>query len=175
MVDSCYGPKPTNKIVVAGEPLVQIMEVETAGTNMLPGRLVVKGTGDHDAAAAGAPAIKAWVKVIGWLGYEHTIKKHRPATVDTVYATAAQAAVLSGGGFVIVASLPAGQTIVKGDKLIPAANGQLVILPNFDLNATFNNAEVELELAEAKSIVAIAEESVTSGGASADIMVRSLI
>jgi len=39
--------KPTNQIVVAGDPRAEIYKVETA-TNMYAGRLVIKGTNDDD-------------------------------------------------------------------------------------------------------------------------------
>lgn len=153
MVDSGYGPKPTNKIIVAGQPLTQILEVESA-SSMYPGRLVKKGTGDHDAVVGTAS-----IENIGWLGYEDTIKKHRPATVDTIYLINAQAAVHSGGGFVIVASLVGtAAAITKGQLLKGVAGGEL----------TGGSAGTD-------HIVAIAEESTTLDASSQDIMVRSLI
>lgn len=152
MADTGYGPKPSNQIVVAGTPLVQILKVETA-TNMYPGRLVKKGTNDDDVVVGTANAA-----VIGWLGYEHTIKKHRPSTVDTVYSGDEQAAVLHGGHFIIVGRLASGQNVSKGARLEAAANGELS-------GGTVGTDE----------IVAIAEESVDASAAAADIMVRSLI
>lgn len=152
MADVGYGPKPSNSILVAGYPLIQILKVETA-TNMYPGRLVKKGTNDDDIVvntAAGA--------AIGWLGYEQTIKKYRPDDVDTIYAVNDQAAVLHGGGFVIVGRLASGQSVSKGDRLMAAANGELS-------GGTVGTDE----------IVAIAEETVDASAAAKDIMVRSLI
>lgn len=152
MADVGYGPKPTNQILVAGYPLVQILKVETVA-NMYPGRLVKKDTNDDDIEVCGAAGV-----ALGWLGYERTIKKHRPATVDTIYTVNAQAAVLHGGGFVIVGRLASGQNVAKGARLMAAANGELS-------GGTVGTHE----------IVAIAEESVDASAAAADIMVRSLI
>lgn len=152
MVDVGYGPKPTNAILVAGSPLAQILKVQTA-TDVYPGRLVKKGTNDDDVIVNTADAA-----AVGWAGYEQTIKKHRPATVDTIYAQNAQIAVLHGGHFVIVATLQTGQTITKGALLKAHATGT-----------------VSAGTAGTHHIVAIAEESVTTTTAVADIMVRSLI
>ncbi len=137
---------------MAGQPLVQILKVSTA-TNMYPGRLVKKGSTDGDIVvntAAGA--------AIGWLGYLHTAKKYRPATVDTAYSANDHAAVLHGGGFVIVGRLASGQNVAKGARLMAAANGELS-------GGTVGTHE----------IVAIAEESVDASASAKDIMVRSLI
>lgn len=149
MADVGYGPKPSNSILVAGTPLVQILKVETA-TNMYAGRLVKKGTNDDDIVVG-----TAGDGFIGWLGYEHTIKKYRPSTVDTIYAGDEQAAVLHGGGFVIVASAATGISVSKGALLKAVAAGQ-----------------VSGGTAGTDHIVAIAEESCSAAG---DIMVRSLI
>lgn len=159
MADVGY-QKPTNAIVVDGGNMhVQTMKVELVA-NMYPGRLVKKGTGDDDAVINAGEGT-----AIGWLGYEQTIKKYRPATVDTIYlgadsspSVATQAAILHGPGMVIVGSLPASQTIVKGDMLVADAAGQLI------------------KWTVGHTPVAIAEESVTTSSvASGDIMVRSLI
>lgn len=151
MADVGYGPKPSNQILVAGTPLVQILKVETA-TNMYPGRLVKKGTNDDDVV------VNDGSTAIGWLGYERTIKKYRPSTVDTIYAGDEQAAVLHGNHFVIVGSLAVGANVSKGARLKAVAAGQLS-------GGTVGSDE----------IVAIAEESVDASAAAKDIMVRSLI
>jgi len=147
--------KPINKIVVAGDPLVQELKVENA-TNMYPGRLVKKGTADDD-IVVGTNTVGN--DTVGWLGYEQTAPSMRPDTVDTIYEVNAQAAVLSGGGFIIVGRLNESQTITKGESLTSAAAGMLT------------TSDVTAE-----NVVAVAEESVTTaGGAYADIMVRSVI
>ena len=71
--------KPTNKIVAAGKPLVQELNVETA-TNVYPGRLVKKGTNDNDIVVCGAGE-----NCIGWAGYEQvTNAGYMPTDVDTI-------------------------------------------------------------------------------------------
>lgn len=150
--------KPTNKIVVAGKPLVQELKVETA-TSMYPGRLVTKGTNDDDVIVNTASTAAC-----GWLGYEQiTNPGFQPDTVDTIYTINAQAPVLSGGGFVIVGRLASGQSVAKDAKLKGTAAGELTAIGAEDLDASSN------------FVVAIAEETVNASGAAADIMVRSLI
>lgn len=142
--------KPVNKIVLDSQNChIQTMNIETA-TNMYAGRLVKKGTGDHDIIVGTAAAA-----VVGWLGYEQTTKKHRPATVDTIYLITAQAAMLSGPGMIILGTLDAGCTTTKGTRLKAGADGTLS-------GGTVGTDE----------IVAIAEETGTAG---ADCLVRSLI
>jgi hypothetical protein len=143
---------PSNKIVLDSQNChIQTMKIETA-TTMYAGRLVKKGTGDDDAVVVAA----ATDPIIGWLGYEQTTKKHRPATVDTIYAADAQVAVLSGPGMVILGTLAsAGVTCVKGTRLKAAPAGTL----SGGTDGTDH-------------IVAIAEETATNG---ADVLVRSLI
>lgn len=152
MADVGYGPKPTNKIIVAGQPLTQILKVETAA-NVYPGRLVKKGTNDDDIVVNTALGA-----AVGWAGYENTIKKHRPATVDTIYLINAQIAVEHGGHFVIVGSLASGQSVTKGALLCAAASGEL-----------------SGGTAGTHHIVAIAEETKDASAGAEDIMVRSLL
>jgi hypothetical protein len=119
--DPGVGPQPSNGIVVSGEPHVQYLNVETSTAYFLPGRVVTKGTDDNDIAVCGLNGVP-----IGVLGYEHATKKDRPATRATVYATGAQAPVLKRGkGAIVLLYLAQSQTIVKGDKLVPAANGMV--------------------------------------------------
>jgi len=153
MADVGYGPKPTNKIIVAGQPLTQILKVMTA-TDVYPGRLVKKGTNDDDIVVNSEAG-----DCIGWAGYENTIKKHRPATVDTVYLINAQIAVEHGGHFVIVGRLISGASVAKGDRLVGSGSA----------------GELSGGTVDAAGFVAIAEETVDASAAAADIMVRSLI
>ncbi|TGC08120.1 structural cement protein Gp24 [Methanolobus halotolerans] len=144
--------KPANKIVAGGSPLTQELKVETA-TSMYPGRLVKRGTNDDDMVmnTAGGPAL-------GWLGYEQTNPVFMPTDVDTIYVQDDMAAVLYGGGFLIVGSLASGQNVVKGTRLKAAADGELAA-----------------GIVGTDEIVAIAEESVDASSAAADIVVLSLI
>lgn len=146
--------KPVHKIIAAGKPLVQELKVENA-TNMYPGRLVKKGTADDDVVVSDGTD---GGDIVGFLGYEQTAPVFRPSTVDTIYVINDQAAVLNGGGFVIVARLASGQTITKDDELTGAADGEVTA-------ATIGTNKV----------IAYAEESVDAAGSALDIMVRSVI
>ncbi|KKG35359.1 hypothetical protein DU52_15580 [Methanosarcina mazei] len=170
--------KPTNKIVAAGKPLVMELNVETA-TNVYPGRLVKKGTNDNDIVVCGAGE-----NCIGWAGYEQvTNAGYMPTDVDTIYAAGAQAPVLYGGGFVVVATLADNQTIAKGDRLVAAANGEVTeaIAAACTSGAAAATAVVSTTPTITGSVgiggivVGIALESVTTNGATSDLMVLSLI
>jgi hypothetical protein len=170
--------KPTNKIVAAGKPLVMELNVETA-TNMYPGRLVIKGTNDNEVKVCGAAGIS-----VGWLGYEQvTNAGYMPTDVNTIYAAGAQAPVLYGGGFVVVASLAENNIIVKGDRLVAAANGEVskaaaavTIAGDTDVKSSAAAAPISGTVPEGGIVVGIAMETVTTAaGVSADLMVLSLI
>jgi hypothetical protein len=184
MVDVGY-QKPSNAILVAGHPLVQYLKVEDA-TNMYAGRLVKQGTNDDDVSVADVWALNSMA--VGWLGYEHTDKKHRPATVDTIYLVDSQAAVLNGGGFVIVAALQASQgTLKKGDALVMGTNGcvkkaSAVVgtIPTgttqvLSHSATLQTLTMTGGIEADGPIVAYAEETIADVAAITDIMVRSVI
>lgn len=178
MADVGY-QKPTNAMLVAGNPLIQTAKVEVAD-NMYPGRLVIQGTSDDDVSVAGVFAVNSMA--VGWLGYEQTTKKHRPATVDTIYLVNAQVAVLNGGGFVIVAALAASQgTLKKGDALVMGADGTLVkaavitIAASGSGNITDGQTPGAGSLGDAGPIVAYAEETIANVAAITAIMVRSVI
>lgn len=145
--------KPVNKIVAAGEPLVQELKVEAA-TNMYPGRMVKGGTADDDVVVTSATN----GDFVGFLGFEQTAPSMRPSTPDTIYVIGDKAAVLNGGGFVIVGRLASGQSVGKGDPLAAAADGELTA-------ATIGT----------HTVVAYAAETVNATSAAADIMVRSVI
>lgn len=170
--------KPTNKIVAAGNPLVQELNVETAA-NVYPGRLVKKGTNDNDIVVCGAGE-----NCIGWAGYEQvTNAGYMPTDVDTIYAQYAQAPVLYGGGFVVVATLATNQTIAKGDRLVAAANGE--VSEALAAACTTGSATASAVVSTTPTItgsvgiggivVGIAMETVTTTDESADLMVLSLI
>ena len=180
MADVGVGPKPTNQILVSGYPLHQVLKVETA-TNMYPGRLAIQGTNDDDVTVAGVFAVNSMA--VGFLGYENTIKKHRAATVDTIYLVNAQADVMNGGGFVIVAALQASQgTLKKGDALVMGTNGCL----KKAAAATVSSGATAVTAHEAQAtiigslpadgpIIAYAEETIADIAEIVDIMVRSVI
>jgi len=147
---------PTNAIVLDSQNLhTQQMKIETVD-NCYPGRLVKKGTNDDDVQVCTA----ATDAVIGWLGYEQTSKKYRPATVDTIYVVNDKAAVINGPGIVLVATLEIGASVSKGSRLKMGAIGGL----SGGTDGTDH-------------IVAIAEETMaaTQATGAKDILVRSLI
>ena len=145
--------KPINKIVVAGDPMVQELKVEVAA-NMYPGRLVKKGTADDDVVVSDSTTGAA---IVGWLGFEQTNPAYRPGTPTTIYTINDQAAVLNGD-FILVAHLDNGQSVAKGAELTAAADGELTA-------ATIGTHRV----------IAIAEESVNAGAGAKTIMVRSVL
>ena len=168
--------KPSNRTVVAGNPLVQEEEIETV-TNMYAGRLVIKGTGDGQISVCGAGGA-----AIGWLGYEHTNPKYRPASRSTIYTVNSIVSVLNGPGIVVVGRLASGQNVAKGARLVAAANGELTAasaaaIPSGATTVTSSSAQptVTGPLSTQGIVVAIAEESVDASGGAQDIMVRNMI
>jgi hypothetical protein len=172
--------KPTNRIVVAGNPLVQELKIETVA-NCYPGRLVKRGSTDFDIVVNTVNG-----SAIGWLGYEQGHEKYKPLTVDTIYVVEDWAPVLGGGNFVLVASIPDSQTIIKGDRLVAAAIGQVAKAtaitasnPSGSTTVLATSADPTQDmaggLAAENIIVAIAEEAKTTSGSISDIMVRSLL
>lgn len=169
--------KPANQIIYDRTGIhVQTKKVENA-TSMYPGRYVIRGTNDDDVVVATAGSA-----TYGWLGYEDTIKKHRPANEDTIYVINAQVAVCNGPGVIFVASLLSGQNVTKGARLTVAAAGELTAataaaIPSGTTAVTSSSAQptVAGPLPTAGIVVAIAEESVDASSGAADILVRSLI
>lgn len=142
--------RPTNKVLVAGNPIVD--ESLTEGTSIKPRLLVVKGTGDHQVSLAGAGA----ANVLGAVDYDSRYK------IDDAFPDAHSVRVLKGN-IVVVLILAASQTITKGQKLMAAANGEVQA---FSAAAAGDSAK----------IIGYAEESVTTGvGETKPIMVRLVI
>ena len=152
MADSGY-KRPSNSTVVNADNLhVQTMKVENA-TNMYAGRLVMKGTADDDAVVNTGEGT-----AIGWIGYEQTDKNNRPATSTTIFVINKQIAIINGPGIVLLASLAAEQTAVKGAMLVATAAGELSAW------------------SAGHTPVCIAEETISAASSnSLPIMVRSLI
>jgi len=170
---------PNDRIVHSGVvPFVDTYRVEIAAT-MLPGRLVKTGTKDSDIVVGTVNSA-----VIGWLGYEQTAKKYRPSTIDTIYVQYDQVAVLSGGGFRIVAS-GIGGVITKGAKVIATAAGEVCLAAAATVTVASGTTTVLSTGAQPAINVA---GSLPSGGmiigiaceykdctSSADIIIQSLI
>jgi hypothetical protein len=145
-----YG-KPSNKILVAGTPIVD--ECVTEGTSVKPGLLVIKGTDDHQVVLAGAGALNVLGVVDVDPRYDMTeaFPDNHPVKVLK-------------GPIVVVLTLAASQTIAKGRRMQAAANGQVQAFP-----ATPAAGDIE-------KLVGYAEESVTTAeGETKPIMVRLVI
>jgi hypothetical protein len=168
-----YG-KPTNKILVAGTPIVD--ECVTEGTSVKPGLLVVRGTGDHQVVLAGAGAKNP-------LGVVDIDPRYKMADA---FPDKHPVKVLKGA-IVALLLLAASQTIAKGRALICAANGQVqgavdlsVSVPSGATAVTSTAAQPDLT--EAGSIppggviVGYAEETLSTGaGETKWIMARLVI
>lgn len=114
--------KPSNAIVVDSLNMHTTTRHVETGTNVYPGRLVMKGTNDDDIVVCDGSTEYPE----GWAGYEQTAKKYRPATVDTVYSDDDYIAVVWGPGMKIVGRINIlGTAIYKGTPLTYAADGTL--------------------------------------------------
>jgi hypothetical protein len=89
-----------------------------------PGFTAIVGTTDGD-AKQGAAASQAGI--IGFFGYEHSMKPYRPANVTDAYKAGDQATIINGPGIILVGYLNSG-VVKKGDSLEAGDNGGLVIL-----------------------------------------------
>jgi hypothetical protein len=147
--------QPSNKIVVDSTNLhLQTKKIETVA-NVYPGVLLMQGTNDDDVVVCDGTQGKAAY----WAGYEHTAKKYRPATIDTIYVVNDQIGAINGPGIILVARLLSGQTVAKHDRLC----------------ATGAAGHLSGAVVGTDEIVAIAEESKASTAALTKILVRSLI
>lgn len=151
---------PTNRVVARGVKDVSYFsikrKVETA-TSMLPGALVIKGTNNDDITVAGDEQLS----VLGVLGFEGADGDDQPDTITTLYAANAWAPVLMGN-FIGRGIIASSETIVPGDKLVPAASGELKKEAH-DTTATVNQSTVNTAISEGISVVAKALDS-SSGG-----------
>lgn len=121
--------KPANKIVVAATDSTFYTEYKLeSATNAYAGRLMMMGTNEDDVVVADGVSYMPQ----GFLGYEQSfmgstsMTSNRPATVDTIYGASARVPVLFGGGFWVVAAVPIGVDVKKGDLLAPWTGGLLV-------------------------------------------------
>jgi hypothetical protein len=146
---------PTGRIVLDNQGIHHYTRKVESATSMYAGRLMLKGTNDDDVVChTGSNAAP-----VGWLGYESTTKKYRPASISTIYVVDSQVDVFYGPGVVFIATLAGGVTAVPGFLLTSAPAGCL----------TGGTAGTD-------DIVAQAEESVTTVGATTGAcLVRSRI
>jgi hypothetical protein len=144
--------KPANKIVVAATDSTFYTEYKLeAATNAYAGRLMMQGTNADDVVVADGVTYMP----LGFLGYEQSFMgstsmvSNRPATVDTIYLINAKVPVLMGGGFWVVAAVPAGVEVRKGDMLAPWGGGLLVpvvpMMGGYALRVAFTKKTAEFD------------------------------
>lgn len=161
----------TKGVLVVGDPLYETLTVETV-TNVKPGRLCKKDSGDKAIEVCGAGN-----DPIGVIGYEKTPNDSKPADIDTAYAADADCAVYIGGAFVFMGILASGESVARGAALIPAANGELAAAAalTIDSGATgvtssaANGAIISGDIGD-DHIVAYAQETVDASGGAERIM-----
>ena len=165
--------KPTNKILVAGQPLVE--ECVTEGTTVKPGLFLKKGTADHQVTLAG----DGEKNPVGVADYDPRYK------ISDAFADKLSIRVLKGA-IVVVATLASGNNAAKGQPLVCAADGKLKLAADISVSVPADSTPVtstaaQPDLTEIGSIppygviVAFAEESVNASGADKPIMVRLVI
>lgn len=110
--------QPENKTVVDSLNLhLQTKKVETA-TNIYAGRLVKKGTTDAEVVVNANNTMP-----IGWVSYEHTPKKYRPASISDAFNADDYIAVVNGAGIIVKAALAPANAVSKGSPVYAADNG----------------------------------------------------
>lgn len=113
--------KPENDVIIGESPSRYDLNVEVT-TNMIPGRLVIKGTTDFDIIAGTALKPPA-----GWIGYaQGSNSAAKPATRDTAFAADVTAPIHKGGGFPIRANLVTGAKVDRNDHVANWAAGQVI-------------------------------------------------
>lgn len=170
--------KPTNfLVVVSGTPLFDERVVETAA-NVVPGALVKKGTASQQVVCG-----TAGCKPLGWVGFEQTAERYKPATIATAHSANDIISVLYGGHFIIQAILATSQTITEGDLLIAGATGFVteasVMTASISETASEKHVTPTVTLtgstAPSGPEVGIAVESVTSTSDTPRLAVLSLL
>lgn len=165
--------KPSNKILVAGSPLVE--ELVTEGATVKPGLLVIKGTGDHQVQPAGDGAKNP----LGVADYDPRYK------ITDAYADKSSMRVLKGP-IVVLLTLASGNNVSKGQALVCAANGEVkaaadnsVSVPSGGTNVTSTAAQPDLQeigsIPPYGIIIGFAEESVDASGEAKSLMMRMVI
>jgi hypothetical protein len=154
MAGDTGNPAASNVVVADRTNIITTTKKIETVANMYAGVAVMKGTNDDDIVVSDGTQ----GTVQGWLGYEDTPKKYRPATISTIYTVNDKVAQVNGPGIKVRAFLLSGQTVTEGTHLMVAAAGHLS-------GATIGT----------HGVIAIAAESKASTAALTVIMVRSLI
>lgn len=165
--------KPTNKILVAGQPLVE--ECVTEGASVKPGLFLKRGTADHQVVLAG----DGEKNPLGVADYDPRYK------ISDAFADKLSIRVLKGA-IVVLAMLASGNNVVKGQPLVCAANGMLKLAADISVSVpsgatTVTSTAAQPDLTEIGSIppygviVSFAEESVDASAEDKPIMARLVI
>jgi len=114
-----------NKILYAGQPNYQELEVETQDT-IAPGRLVITGTAQHQCKIAGATSLE----VIGVADVMADVKltamqTEVPLGTPLDYYDASDQIRIIRGDVIVKLLLKSGQTITVGERVEAAANGMV--------------------------------------------------
>lgn len=169
--------QPTGGVLVNGTPLIDQRSVETA-TNVIPGRLLTKGTADYQVIVCTAS-----LNPLGWCGYEGAQAGFTPSTRATAYGTDDECPMYYGGHFSVLGKLVTGNNVTAGMALKPAAAGKLAIAVEALTTASGSTAVTSVAADGANIVlgesgfrkVAIALESVNATSADLDCAVLSLI
>jgi hypothetical protein len=165
--------KPSNKILVAGQPLVE--ECVAEGATIKPGLFLKKGTADYQVVLT-ADGEK---NPVGVADYDPRYK------ISDAFSDKHSVRVLKGA-IVVVATLLTGNNAVKGQPLVCAADGKVklaadisVSVPAGSTNVTSDAAQPDLteigSIPPYGVIVGFAEESIDASAADKPIMVRLVI
>jgi len=170
--------KPTERVVVIGDfVLDKEFKIETA-TNMYPRRLVKRGSADGLIVVGTAGCTP-----LGVLGFEECHELHRPKdangkfSIDAIYAVNAKVPVHRGQK--IVTLILSTDSVVEGDALVAGADGKVrkavaISIPSGGTQVTSTSANPTLlgSLPAAGPVVAFAEEAQDASGSDKVLMAR---
>jgi hypothetical protein len=170
--------KPTNRVIVHGDPAVYTYLIKTVA-NCYPKRLVTRDTTDAQIKACGATDVP-----VGILGFEQAPSPIQPATIDTIYVVDKDAPVIKPrSGDIYVLHLASGQNVTQGAMLVTAAAGEVTAAAALTGLCATGSATASAVDATRPTVaisgdygvhvvVGYAEESVDASAGAADIMVR---
>ena len=172
-------PAPTNKFVVQGKNDT-FNESNAAAATIVPGYVLMKGTTDDDVLINDGAH-----NPVGWAGYEQASPEFKPSNLATAYALNARVPVVSAKGCVVAATLATSQTIVRGDALITSTGSPGMVCKATQLGVASGATAMTSAAANGVTditgsapaigtrIVGYAEQSVTTTGSTATILIRS--
>ena len=167
MIGEAYVRKPEGKVINRGEPLVVTEKVLTASA--VAGSLMVADGNDYKTKKSDGSRMPA-----GWLSYEHTDYRFRPASLEDSFAEGDTVAVVAGGNFEVYAFVSGSAdetvTVSIGTLLTDNGDGTLKI---YNPNGTVESGTATNPLPP----VAIALETlmIAAGSSAQRIAVKSLI